>query len=269
MIVLFWSEWKGCGITSNMEAVAAQIAMQHHKKCVLVQTKRRNNDISASFFEPQKGAYLREACDYFFAEGLDYLMMQKEMKAEQVLQSLKEVLPHQLYYLPPGGRERFEHATKQAGKMKQILEQLDALFDFVFVDAGFGENELITEFMRKADYIVINFTQDAHRLDSFFEKAYDTSKKFYYLIGAYQPQSVYNQKNIQRIYRIPKEKMGVVPYNPKFQFACEKGHLLHYVGEQRKAFLHERDSSFFREIDAVSNYFLGEVERGKTNVNLS
>ena len=42
--------------------------------------------------------------------------------------------------------------------LEKILEQLDALFDFVFVDAGFGENELITEFMRKADYIVINFT---------------------------------------------------------------------------------------------------------------
>lgn len=54
MIVLFWSEWKGCGITSNMEAVAAQIAMQHHKKCVLVQTKRINNDISASFLSRKR-----------------------------------------------------------------------------------------------------------------------------------------------------------------------------------------------------------------------
>jgi len=129
--------------------------------------------------------------------------------------------------------------------MKQILEQLDALFDFVFVDAGFGENELITEFMRKADYIVINFTQDAHRLDSFFEKSYDTSKKFFYLIGAYQPQSVYNQKNIQRIYRIPKEKMGVVPYNPKFQFACEKGHLLTLCGGTRRKHFYMRETVHF------------------------
>lgn len=269
MIVLFWSEWKGCGMTSNMAALAAHMAVQHQKKCVLLQTKRLNNDISASFVEPEKEALLREDCDYFFAEGFDYLMMQKEICMEQVMQSLKEVLPHRLYYLPPGRRDGFEYARKQAEKIHTILDGLETIFDLIFMDVGTGENDFIFELMRRADCVVMNVTQDERRLNQFFVKQFDASKKFYYLIGSYQSQSVYNQKNIQRIYRIPGERMGVIPYNPKFQHACEKGQLLRYVKEQKRHFTQERDAHFFRAIESVSQHFLEEVERGKANVNLS
>lgn len=243
-------------MTSNMAAIAGRLSYKFHKKCALIQTKRLENDISYPFLENRKESMIREECDYFLAEGMDYLMLQKEIAAEQVLLSLQELIPHQLFYLPPGRRSLSEKSEIWMEKFDAVLHYLEQSVDLIFLDCGTGQNTRIQELMKLADLVVVNFSQSQTALDHFFIQSYEVSKKFFYLIGSYQPESIYNKKNMKRIYRIPTERLGVIPYNPKFQSVCEHGQLLHFMREQNHFLHQDRDRVFWKELDEASNALL-------------
>ena len=123
------------------------------------------------------------------------------------------------------------------------------MMDFSFIDCGAGQDEWTKNQMKKADLVVVNFRQSSKGLDHFFASQQELAGKTVYFISSYQKDSIYNKKNINRIYRIAPEKLGVVPYNPEFQLACNLGKLDKYMKGKKTLLPTDMRDYFFEELE--------------------
>ena len=113
--------------------------------------------------------------------------------------------------------------------------------------------------MKKADLVVINLPQTVETFDTFFLQHVRFSAKSVYLVSCYQKGAFYNQQKLQWLYRIPTEQIAVVPFNPEFQLACERGHLDRYMCKEAPFYVSETRRYFLRELDCAMNRMIEQL----------
>lgn len=120
-----------------------------------------------------------------------------------------------------GKKERHisrDHNAHQ-GRKKEIL----------FYDCGNQWNKAVRKQMQDADLVVINMPQ---RSDVWEKLAFDhliSSERVFFLIGRYFDAASFNRKKIEKIYRIDKDRLGIIPYNNEFCYAAERGRLSEFI----------------------------------------
>lgn len=264
MKFFFFGQERNSGTTSNMVAVATRLTVKEQKKIILVPLGKKPEAIEMAFYRSWENQRLREKCAYFLAEGLDYLLQKNTVRREEIRKALKELIPGFLSYLPMGEREitLLEPGEYQAF-LRRVLDELEQMADYVFLDCGAMEVKAVEFFKKKEDLLVMNLKQNSESFDAFFLKQYNTAQKFFYLVGNYHFDSVYNKRNLYRMYRIPQGCFGVIPYNPQFQYVCQKGQLWRYLSDSHPLLPEqERDKAFRREMDCVLTAMLEETVYG-------
>lgn len=253
MKIVFWSEEKDCGTTSNMLAAATMTALRYAYRILLISADKSVCDFMTNYTKKDK-TIVREDCAYYVLDGMDYLLTAAKygkLTADHIEEAVKTIIKGRLFCLPQGARllcDYYPNETKRA--LDQVIGLSEQTMDLVFIDCGTDGGEWTKEQMKQADLVVVNFKHSPHSLTHFFTDQKNISKKMIYFIGSYQKESVYNKKNIHRIYRIEPEKLGVIPYNPEFEFVCREGKLDKYMKGKRNL-----------PVTGMRQYFFEELER--------
>lgn len=269
MKIIFWSEEKDCGTTSNMIAAASLLASKRPCKVALLQAGRHLKDLSGSFTGREENL-VKEDCEYYALRGMDYLLTagrDGRLTRKHLEGALQTLDKERLYCIPQGKHALSGYYPEQVRQiLDQVIELTDEVMDFSFIDCGCEQDEWTREQMKQADLVVVNFRQSAQVLDHFFAKQPDIACKTIYFISSYQKDSIYNKKNINRIYRIAPEKLGVVPYNPEFQLACNLGRVDKYMKGKKTLLPTEMRDYFFAELERAVQILMESLEEdGKEN----
>lgn len=167
--------------------------------------------------------------------------------------------------------EVFAWKAKQRAHRSNNSIQVEQMPEFI--DCGSRTDEETRQLLREADLVIVNARQSKHMLDRFFLDLPGVSQNSFFLIGSYFHGDIYNRVNIERIYRIPQERIGVIPYNSEFRYACEAGKQREFMRvERRKIYKEFRGSGqtreFFKEVRrtvGALQKILIQIEEGEKN----
>lgn len=151
----------------------------------------------------------------------------------------------------------FSANVKEASGERELLLQPPKRMQngkrMLFIHCGRQTDERTRQLLRKADLVVVNLRQSAEAFDLFFLQYVRISAKCMYLVGSYQAEDTYHRKRLQQEYRIPPEQLGVIPFNPEFQFVCERGKLDKYMCREARFYLSENRRRFLKELNETVN----------------
>ena len=256
MKAAFWSEEGGCGTTSCMAAIASVCSDAWKLKTVLLQSRSQVGDLRQKLESVPLYSMVREESSYYALDGLDYLLWQEKNQKlnEQTLQeSMVPVVADWMYYVPQGERRKPRiYSDELKESMCHILAQVEKLSDLTFIDCGNGEDELSASLLQQADVVVVNFSQERHSLDHYFEERHSYQGKALYLVNHYQQESVYNKKNLNRIYRLQDSELAVIPENPFFRHASDKGQIERFIRRHIRFNLFDQQFYFMKELMQAS-----------------
>ena len=98
--------------------------------------------------------------------------------------------------------------------------------------------------------MVVNLPQDMEQAAIFFREYKSIQEKAVYLIGSYQEEHPFHLSYICRQYKIPRHRIGIVPYNMELQEAMNNGRLLQFLNR-----------NYYQAEDAQNEYLLRYAKR--------
>lgn len=264
MIITFCSTVPGqAGTTSNLAAVSLFLGIKRRYKVLLMQSSYRFHQLESSLFPENRHRQIAEEFTYYNRSGIDYLIDQAKsgvMDEKTVRQSTVPVYKDLISFLP--GTQSLNgqiYEQEAVHYLPQLLSAMEDTCDLLFVDVGAARDELSKQIFERSDLIAVNFNQNSRNLERFFEKRQEHSEKLFYLIGGYDEASRYNRNNIRRLYRIQKNTLGVIPYNPEFQDAFCDGRVLKFLLNNQICRTFDKNYYFMRELEETSNLILKRV----------
>lgn len=257
MKVAFWSNSSGrAGTTSNMACISILCAMLERKKSILFENHYNLNGLEQAFLKrKEKSAnVLKEEFAYYDQRGLDGLIrrVHSNYTYEKLMDDVSmKFLEDTLYYLPKShdmNYEYFEYELNQVAK--PLIDLLDRTFDMVFMDTVFNNSLSTKLILEESELVVVNLCQNEAFLDHFFSNYQSLIDKSIFLIGNYQKQSKCNLSVIRRKYQIPKEQIGVIPFNLEFGEAVSGGAAVEFF--MRNLTCKRKDENY---------YFMSQVKK--------
>lgn len=267
MKIVFWGGEEACGTTSNMAAVAGMLAAKSGRRIAVLSAWKNGADITKSFSGAgQRGTALAEDCAYYALDGLDYLFNAAKYGAlteKHVRDAMRPFADGKLLGLAQGARALCGYYPKRVQSvLGQTIGLLDAVADISLIDLGCGRDDWTYARMKEADMVVVNLKQSAEAFDRFFGGERKITGKSAFCVGSYQRDSVYNRKNLNRIYRIAPERLCAVPYNPEFEMACREGKSDKYMKGRKSLRRTEMRRYFFCEVERTVRILTGELGNG-------
>ena len=116
--------------------------------------------------------------------------------------------------------------------MRRIIELAERLSDLTFIDCGSRRDEWSDYLLLQADVVVVNFSQERMALDAYLNNS---------------QESIYNKANLGRIYR-PQEDIAVIPHNPYFCHAGDKGRLERFIHRHIRGGIFDQQFYFMQEL---------------------
>lgn len=251
MIVAFGSmEKEDAQAIHNMIAVALAITVLHRKKVVLIESGFGGRGVEEAVVGRTQNM-IREPFPYMEGVGMDYLIKRSryDFLSPRTVQGGVVRVTDTLSYVPGVIRSNRSIYEDEFGReCHNILKQLNKVTDFVFIDCGMVPENLRKMIVDKADLVVLNMLQSGHVLDEFFSLQPLCSGKLLYCVGNYIREEPYNVKNIQRLYRIEEQQIGVIPYNVEFLSSLKKGKAVSFFSSYPVRTRSYRNRDFFDEI---------------------
>lgn len=254
MKVAFWSNVGGKnGVTSNLVGISVMLAMEKNLKSLLYENHCNVSSIERAFCMKGSEPYVREEEHYYFQHrGMDALI--KEMHAaiyyqDMIQRASQTILNQYIYYIPQSNHiheELFEHEFYEV--IDPFLEQTESFPYVSFIDTA-GSNNLSTKvILSKADLVVVNLSQEPCIIDHFFENYSSLISKSIFLLGGYNPYSTFDIANIRKKYHIPKEQIGVIPYNIGYRDAMGQGEVISFLARNYQCRNKNENYQFMKEL---------------------
>ena len=130
----------------------------------------------------------------------------------------------------------------------EFINFLELNMDIVFMNLANRTDEEAKSLMRNADLVVVNLKQKNGDFDRYYAQYANLSKKIFLLIGNYYENEYCNKESLQKKYRIPKRQLAVIPNNPEYQIACERGSLERYIRRMQLRFVSAIKDQFFKAV---------------------
>lgn len=216
MNIAFWSEEDGCGTTSGMAAVASVCSDIWKMRTILIQSSNQEGDLCQKL---GIGTQAEKMWDALYGLAGD-----KRLTAAVLAEYMVPVVRGRMYYLPQGEykkRKKYPEAVKEG--MRQVVHSAEQMADLTFVDCGSGRDEMSDFLLAQADVVVVNISQERQNLDAYFQDRHIFRGNVIYLINQYHQESIYNKKNLNRLFRLREEELAVIPNNPVFRHVSGKG----------------------------------------------
>lgn len=234
MKISFWSHVRGrAGVTTNMACISALTAIGKRGKTMLLENHYSARGVGDILLEPEKLEQLREHGEYYNRSGIEYILKRMYSGEEGERLVHKAAIPllfSAMFYLPQGRIVNKEVFNYEFSLVHQPLFQaLENISDYVFIDTETNQNLSSNIILSEADLVVVNLTQDPRQNQEFFKNHKSIQEKAVYLVGSYCPDLPWDLSYFCKNYQIPREKIGVIPYNMELEEAMRQGHLLQFL----------------------------------------
>jgi len=244
-IVSFWNKDKvEVGKTFSLVAIATYMALKNNMKILIVSTQFKDKTIEECFWpvvkETQSNSFIPKNTDISTGiEGLSKAVMSNKSTPEIITNYTKVVFKDRLEILLSPETDNYDEYVRIAKSYKEIVQFANKYYDMVFVDVtnGFDDNAQSRELVTSSDLIIYTFSQKMKMINDIVELKNDEKfrriKNMIYLIGKYDQNSKYNEKNVSRLI---SERKGVltVPYSTLFGEAASEGNLAEYFIKYNK-----------------------------------
>lgn len=271
-IVTFKSnEEKETAQTLSLAAVAAQMAIDHNYKILVVSTAFKDQTLEECFFEMDKKTIPLMVQNGQKAvgiesgvEGLMRVLASNRTSPEIVKNYSKIVLRDRLDILPAPVVTEYKDYENIAATYPEILQLANRYYDIVFVDLNKRMDEQQAEnIIQISDVVVVNLTQRLKNIDNFIElreqEEFYRRKHIMLLIGRYDSFSKYNAKNITR-YLKERKQVGVIPYNTLFFEACSEAKIIDFFLRLKNLDEADRNRLFIKETAEFSNSIIYKLQ---------
>lgn len=249
MKIAFWSNVRGrSGVTTNMVCISALSAIAGAGKAVLLENHYSCNSIASIILPCGQVEQLKESGKYYNRDGIEYVLkgLYSGKNGEELLRHAAiPLLYTSMYYLPQNyivNKEVFNYEFSLV--YKKLFYNLETFSDNVFIDTERNENLSSSAILEEADLVVVNLIQDKAALREFFDNYSSIKEKSVYLIGAYQPELLFNYRRICYEYHIPKDRTGIIPYNIELSEAMSEGRILQFLNRNYEK-ASGRDNDYF------------------------
>jgi hypothetical protein len=251
MLVAFWGPVHGqVNTTSNMIAIATMLALDHHIRILMTHTHFERSTLEKAYSKFRQADVYRESAGGM--DGIQRLVECGMLTKEGVRDNAESLIKDRLDMIAGTSTQNDKIFRKV---LPHILEAGQQFYDLIFVDVSSGiRNEISNLVMQYADLIVVNINQNKSVLDTFFSRSewlpVLDDKKLLYCIGSYQRGSKMSRDRIVKDRKIPKNKVGFIPYNIRYMDSQNEQHVIEYLIRSRsvkKKFLDFNEEFYFAE----------------------
>ncbi len=268
-LVVFWSPWHGqAKVTANMSAVACLLNHDLDERVIMSHSQFNMADLEGMFnfrMEQERRKTIYENA------GLSALILrvkQSWLTEEVVGECLMPVASTTGLYLLPGTEEHVD-VLKESDTEELVWallgRDIKKYYEWIFVDAGAGNNPLSMRLLESADVAVINLSQNIATWDRFMKDYPELAmkKNAIFVVGGYDDDSKYNRRNLVRMYEnLSANNVGVVPYNTGYMDAISEGAVAKYLFANEGVKKGEENYEFITECRAISNMIQGVARKG-------
>ena len=270
-IVTFRSnELKETGQTLSLVATAAQMAIEHSYKILIVSTNFKDQTLENCFWEldrlnkpiiNEKG-HAAVGVDSGI-EGLIKVLASNKTSTEIVRNYAKTVLRDRLDILLSPVTEDYQEYTQLCNNYPEVLRMADRYYDLVFVDLSSRMHaQESQDIINISDVIMINLTQRLKNINDLMElRANDEfykRKNIMMLLGRYDGHSKYNVKNVSRYMK--EKQILSIPYNTLFFEACSEGKVIDFFLKLKNIDENDRNHNFVSEANRVDDAIIFKLQ---------
>ena len=272
MKIAFWSSVRGdAGVTTNIACMAAITTFYTGAKSILLENHYSFRNIGDILLSPDRIECLREQGHYYHKYGLEHLL--KELHSgnqshKVVYQTAIPLLFDNLFYLPQSyivNRDVFEYEFELV--RKSLFQCLEEFSDILFIDTETNRNLSSTGILAEADIIVVNFIQDPEMIADFFENYPMMQEKVLFLIGKYQQEHAWNLRRICYRFHIPRERIGVIPYNMELGEAMWSGRLLQFLNRSSSGKTDKETGYLMRQLKNAGAMMQSQIQMLRSGKN--
>ena len=235
MKIVFWGNERNCGITTNMLILADYLVWHRGYRLTIFELVREDYGVKTYFSEPYT----------------------KYRKAY-----LETLVEKQMYYVSGEKWKKQQKRRRRRSEKRQIPSILDCIcyveqnMDLVLVNLANRKDEEARKILREANVVIVNVTQSEAAFETFFASYANLSEHIFFLIGSYFEDKDCDMDYLSKKYRILKENMGVIPFNPELQYICQKKRLNAYIRCNDEVHTSGMKAYFMKEIEQTAEKIL-------------
>ena len=237
MKIAFWSNGgENMCVTSNMACITSMISLKNSgmmREILLENHFNRERSLEAVLVQQEKLEFLRETGEYYVKYGLEYILKRifsGDTYDEIIKNSTINLLLSNMFLLPSGmvfNKEVFNYDFSLVHN--ELFKLLERVGDYVFIDTESNQNLSTKQILYDADIVAVNLSQDSKSICDFFENYTSLREKAVYIIGKYQTEKRWTRKKICYEYNVPRNKIGVIPYNLEYKDALNHGKVQQFL----------------------------------------
>ena len=262
-IITFLSEeLKETGQSMSISAIATAMAIEHNYKILLISTDFIDKTLENCFwnFNNKRFSLFTKANVMDVSNGLEGLVrtFASNRASKDVIRSYtKPVLNERLDILQAPKTVNYKDYCNIANYYSQIAEVANSYYDIVLIDLS---KKLPKEAKEKvlviSDLIVVNLLQNMNSISNFMklktQNEFFNKKNVLIMLGKYNPNSKFSNKNVARLLREKNIPM-IVPYNILFADDCFDGRIIDYFLKiQRVQGYDNKDTYFIKQLRSTS-----------------
>lgn len=232
MKIAYWSYHRGCGVTSNLAAVALTGVLAFPIKITMMENHYNSNGISQYFFPHCFTKGVAEEENYYLGPGvMEHPACRRSRKVNSVREQYPviEMLKGALYYMPQINRQLNLLDLDYQQNLLPILNQFKKPEDLVFIDTGHGNCVSSKMILDDADMVVVTLPQDLEAIHFFFQNYSSLVPKAFFIIGNYNKKHTCNLEKITREFQFHREKIGIILHSDEFQLAEAEGRIIEFI----------------------------------------
>lgn len=268
MKISFCSNFHGQGaVTSNVLAVSTIFAKEYKQKVILTQTHFDKNNLQRSLLG---SSFDDNDIVQFDNTGIDALIRYSKQGpiTDQIVNNCSVSLyKQQLNFVSGTSKKNREVYMKDMiSRYAEILNALDRLSDYVFIDTNSGDDELTRITLDESDIVVANFSQNTAVIEEYFtnDRFKQYLNKTVFLIGNYDCNSRYNVNNLSRsIKDLKRDKVAVIPYNVEYLDAQCDGKVLDFFEKNLESSKNDNNYYFIKSVNEAAKL----IKRAESRIN--
>lgn len=259
MKIAFWSNSRReCGVTTNLACMSAMMSIAGVGKTVLLANHyNRYGGIGDILLNDKDFLEKDRDRNWNYRKSIDHLLKVIYTGADgsgHLRDIAVPLLYTSMYYLPEGfifNKEVFNYDFSLVHN--ELFKILNDFADYVFVDTETNQNLSSKLILHNSDLIVVNIAQNPFLIREFFDNYSSMAEKAVFLIGKYQQELAWNYSRICYEYKIPRNKIGIIPYNMELSESMTSGRMLQFINR-----------NFYHPSGSENSYFIKKsVEAAK------
>lgn len=262
-IITFLSEeLKETGQSMSISAIATAMAIEHNYKILLISTDFLDKTLENCFwnFNNRRLGIFTKANVMDVSNGLEGLVrtFASNRASKDVIRSYtKPVLNERLDILQAPKTVNYKDYCNIADYYSQIAEVANSYYDIVLIDLSKKiPKEAKEKVLVISDLIVVNLLQNMNSISNFMklktQNEFFNKKNVLIMLGKYNPNSKFSNKNVARLLREKNIPM-IVPYNILFADECFDGRIIDYfLKMQRVQGYDNKDTYFIKQLRSTS-----------------